>query len=105
MLSSILLNEIEIKDLKHKDSLKLLNQKVMENKEAILKKDIIIDNLHKIIELKKKEELSSPQSLKMLQLSKEVLSLEAEVFNFLIKSLNWDFFVYRIMNLECFWIN
>ena len=78
-LCSILLNELEIKEIKNQENIKILNQKLNDQKETVKQRDSVIEGLRKIIENKKSEELSSPQSLKIMQLSKEVLTLEAEV--------------------------
>lgn len=78
-LCSILLNELEIKEVKNQENIKILNQKLNDQKEIVKQRDGVIESLKKIIENKKNEELSSPQSLKIMQLSKEVSTLEAEV--------------------------
>lgn len=78
-LCSILLNELEIKEIKNQENIKILNQKLKDQKEIVTQRDGVIEGLKKIIENKKNEELASPQSLKIMQLSKEVSTLEAEV--------------------------
>lgn len=76
LMSSILLQELELKESKHKENIKNLTNELQNNIETQKQKDLI-ENLKKTIELKQNDENSS--SLKIFQLSSEISTLKTEV--------------------------
>ena len=103
-LCLILLNELELKEIKNKENTKILNQKLNDQKEIVKQRDGVIEGLKKIIENKKNEEISSPQSLKIMQLSKEVSTLEAEV-QIIIQLVFSEITFHRTSNTKFFLTN
>lgn len=79
--------ELEKREAKQKGELLLMSQKLNESRETITQRDGVIESLRKIIEQKKNDELSSPQSIKIMQLSKEIANLEAQVQFFIVISV------------------
>lgn len=79
LLSSILLSEFELQHKQNELNTQNMQDKMKELKNKINDKDSIIKTLQKSIENIKKQENESAQSIKIVQLSRQISRLEEEV--------------------------